>query len=202
MIKFACFVPHPPILLPHVGSPQDKEKLSSTLEALKALKKELAKVNPQIIIISSPHLEWGLEVPLHFLKPNKETPVSSVITNLDSPQKHFDWGKQLSQQLPERKTVALIASGDLSHRLKKDGPYGFHPDGPKFDQQLIDFLKQDEAGAILDLDKTLAENAGECGWRSLCLALGIIEGQKIKLNPQVFSYQKPFGVGYLVARLI
>jgi len=32
--------------------------------------------------------------------------------------------------------------------------------------------------------------------------LGIIEEQKIELNPQVLSYQKPFGVGYLVANLI
>jgi len=222
MIKFACFSPHPPILLPSVGSSQDKEKLSGTMEALKMLRKKIEKVNPQIIIISSPHPEWGLEVPLHFLKPNqnylekptqkanevnleinqKENLIYPILTTFNSPQEHFDWGKQLSKQLPKGKTIALIASGDMSHRLQENGPYGFHSDGPKFDQQLMNLLKQGKVEAILDLDKNLAENAGECGWRSLCLTLGIIERQKIRLDPQVLSYQKPFGVGYLVASLI
>jgi len=222
MIKFACLSPHPPILLPNVGSSLDKEKLSGTIEALKTLRKKIEKVSPQIIIISSPHPEWGLEVPLYFLKPNqdylerptqeankvnleinqKENLIYPILTTLDSPQEHFDWGKQLSQQLPDGETIALIASGDMSHRLKKEGPYGFHPNGPEFDRQLINLLKQGKTRAILDLDKNLAENAGECGWRSLCLVLGVIEGQKIKLDPQIFSYQKPFGVGYLVASLI
>lgn len=222
MIKFACFVPHPPILLPQVGRSQDKEKLSDTLKALETLKKKVEEINPQIIIISSPHPEWGLEVPLHFLKPNqdylekspqkadqvnleanqKENLIYPVLTTFNSPQEHFDWGKQLSKQLPEEKTVVLIASGDLSHRLKEDGPYGFHSDGPKFDQQLINLLEQNKVGAILDLDKNLAENAGECGWRSFSFVLGLLEGKKIKLDPQVYSYQKPFGVGYLVANLI
>ncbi|GAI58233.1 unnamed protein product, partial [marine sediment metagenome] len=41
--------------------------------------------------------------------------------------------------------------------------------------------------------------AGECGLRSFCFLLGILEASGIAWQPEILSYQGPFGVGYLVA---
>jgi aromatic ring-opening dioxygenase LigB subunit len=39
-----------------------------------------------------------------------------------------------------RKTL-VIASGDLSHRLKAEGPYGYAEEGPAFDKTVVDCLR-------------------------------------------------------------
>jgi len=82
--------------------------------------------------------------------------------------------------------------------LKEDGPYGFHPDGPKFDKDLIEALKRKDIEKILKLDNMYSE-AGECGLRSFCFLLGILEDSGLDYQPEILSYEGPFGVGYLVA---
>ena len=85
----------------------------------------------------------------------------------------------------------------MSHCLKDDGPYGFHPDGPKFDKDLIESLKKKDIEKILKLGE-LYPGAGECGLRSFCFLLGILEESGINYQPEILSYEGPFGVGYLV----
>ncbi len=202
MLVFACFSPHPPIILPTVGSETDRVQVKKTISALEKLGKELAKAKPDGIIVTSPHPDWGFNVPLHFLaKDVHNIEVKGHLTDLSSPQVHFDRGKKMIQNLQHIKRLAWIASGDMSHRLKKDGPYGLHPSGAKFDQKFISLLKKKDVQGILNLDRKLVEEAGECGLRSFCMLLGALEGEKIKWQPKVLSYEGPFGVGYLVANL-
>jgi aromatic ring-opening dioxygenase LigB subunit len=89
----------------------------------------------------------------------------------------------------------------MSHRLKEDGPYGFHPSGPKFDQEFIKYLKNKDTKSILEMDETFLEEAGECGLRSFCSLLGALEELRASWQVDVLSYEGPFGVGYLVAEL-
>lgn len=219
MFVFGCLSPHPPLLLPNIGSPADRRKVKHTISALASLAPKLEKAKPDIVIISSPHPDWGINVPLHFLIPNDQFSISNfqsilnfkfsilnssvlpIITSLDSPYQHYLWGKKIAAEIPKKLKVAWIASGDMSHRLKKDGPYGFHPSGPKFDQKFIELLKKKDTRGILNLDPELAEEAGECGLRSFCLLLGALEQEKINWQPEILSYEGPFGVGYLVAKL-
>jgi len=70
--------------------------------------------------------------------------IEKILIGLESPKFYFEKGKEIYMsnvkgQMPK---VALIASSDLPHCLRVDGPYGFHPDGPKFDKALIDVLKK------------------------------------------------------------
>ncbi len=201
-IIFACISPHPPIILPSVGSPEDREKVKSTIEALENLGKKLSEVGPQSIIISSPHPDWGFEVPLYFLAKDFPRKIERVLIGLESPQFYFEEGKKVYKsklQNPNDKSkIALISSGDLSHCLKEDGPYGFQTDGLKFDKDLIDALKKKDIEKILKLDDLYPE-AGECGLGSICFLLGILEASGINYQPEVLSYEGPFGVGYLVA---
>ena len=226
-IVFACISPHPPIILPSVGSEEDRKQVKKTIESLEKLGTKLAELKPDLIIISAPHPDWGFEVPLYFLiadiknqkskiqfkiqnyqNPAKITVETSdtkkiypILTTLDSPQQHYEWGKNLYLKIKNLKLkIALIASGDMSHCLKEDGPYGFHPDGPKFDKEFIEALKKKDIETILKLDEKYPA-AAECGLRSFCFLLGILEESKINWQPEILSYEGPFGVGYLVANL-
>lgn len=198
MIKFASISPHPPLLLPGVGSSRDKEKVKKTLESLNTLSQKLARQKVDKIIISSPHRDWGFNVPLYFLASDLEAEVKKYLIGLESPRFYFEKGKEVASNLKADKDYALIASGDLSHRLKKEGPYGFHPDGPKFDKHLLGYLKEKEIEKILGLDEEFKE-AGECGLRSFCFMLGILEEEGVSYEVEVLSYEGPFGVGYMVA---
>ncbi|GAH79040.1 unnamed protein product [marine sediment metagenome] len=199
MLIFASICPHPPILLPSVGSEEDRLLVKKTIESLERLGKELKKPGPDFIIISSPHLDWGFDVPLYFLAKNFKGEVETYLTGSESPQFYFEKGKKVySTTLKEGKKYALIASGDLSHCLKEEGPYGFHSDGPRFDKALIKFLKEKDIKNFLKLDEMFPQ-AGECGLRSFSFLLGILEASGIDWQPEILSYEGPFGVGYLVA---
>jgi aromatic ring-opening dioxygenase LigB subunit len=215
MIIFSTIVPHPPILLPSIGSKEDRQALKKTLKALAFLTEKLKKTNPDLVMISSPHPDWGIKVPLYFLKSdfeikNYQTPediivyekkIIPVLTTDASPEQHFEWGKIFYSKIKNQKLkIALIASGDLSHCLKNDGPYGFNPDGPKFDKKLIESLKTKNIETILKLDD-MFPGAGECGLRSFCFLLGALEASRENWTANVLSYEGPFGVGYLVTDL-
>jgi aromatic ring-opening dioxygenase LigB subunit len=196
MVVFASICPHPPILLPGVGSEQDKSKVRKTIESLRILQNEFEKTNPEAIVISSPHPDWGFDVPLYFLAKNFKGKIKTYLTGEESPQFYFDQGKKLFKEL-DLLRYALIASGDLSHCLREDGPYGFHPDGPKFDKALIEHLNKKDINNVLKLNE-MFPGADECGLRSFCFLLGILEGANLDWQGEVLSYEAPFGVGYLV----
>lgn len=200
MITFACVSPHPPIILPSVGSPEDRIQVEKTIESLEFLGRKLKELKPDSIIISAPHPDWGFEVPLFFLAKNFKGKIETILIGSKSPTFYFEEGKKfyLSRVKCQMSNVAIVASGDLSHCLKAEGPYGFHPDGPKFDEALIGALKKKNIEKILKLDKIYPE-AGECGLRSFCFLLGILETSGLNWQPEILSYESPFGVGYLVA---
>lgn len=198
-IVFASICPHPPIILPSVGSQEDRVMAKKTVESLELLGEKLCLAKPSTIIISSPHEDWGFNVPLHFLAPDFKGKIDKILINAESPAFYFDQGRKFVRELfSDAEKYALIASGDLSHCLKEDGPYGFRPDGPKFDEELVRALEKKDIEKILKLDD-LYHEAGECGLRSICFVLGILEESKINYQPEILSYEGPWGVGYLVA---
>lgn len=91
----------------------------------------------------------------------------------------------------------LIASGDLSHKLKPDGPYGFAPEGPQFDRAVTDLFRDGNLQGLFALDGSLCDGAAECGLRSFQIMAGALEG--LPYTAELLSYEGPFGVGYAVA---
>ncbi|MCO1602383.1 AmmeMemoRadiSam system protein A [Desulfosporosinus nitroreducens] len=139
-------------------------------------------------------IDHGAFVPLYFLqKAGWKGKVVLLGMPLERPEEYGERIGQILEDLPGR--YAIVASGDLSHRLKEDGPYGFDSAGPEFDQFVVNTLQRDSK-KIDNLSDALIDKAGECGYRSLRLALAAKEGA-----PEVLSYEGPFGVGYLVADL-
>lgn len=203
MIVFAVISPHPPIILPSVGSEQDRAQVKNTTRSLQNLGKKLKGINPDSIIISSPHPDWGFNVPLFFLAKDFKGKIETYLTGFEDPNFYFEKGKKIFHETYNMKhetdkKVAIISSGDLSHCLKEEGPNGFHSDGPKFDKALIKFLKEKDIESLLKLDQMFPQ-ASECGLRSLCFILGILEASGLDWQPEILSYESPFGVGYLVA---
>jgi len=95
--------------------------------------------------------------------------------------------------------VTFVASGDLSHRLLKEGNYGFHENGPRFDKLLVESVSESKPENLLLLDEDFCESAGECGLRSFLMMYGALDGMELK--SEVYSYEGPFGVGYSLARI-
>lgn len=92
------------------------------------------------------------------------------------------------------KKVAVIASGDLSHRLLPDAPAGYSPRGGEFDKKLLQAMENLDIKALLGMEQALIEEAGECGLRPAVFLLGVLGG--LCAEAKVLSYEGPFGVGY------
>lgn len=148
-------------------------------------------------VISEPILDHGVAVPLFFLCRHLEKiKILPVYFSLLDNKSHLDFGKTFKDIIMDSdKRVAVIASGDLSHCLTKNAPAPYQPEGKKFDEKIIDLLKQKDIQSIVNIDKILTEKATECGLRSLLILLGILHN--IKYTPEILSYEAPFGVGYL-----
>lgn len=160
--------------------------------------KEKLEAKASLILTSEPRLDYGSAVPLYLLTANR--PLIKIIPlyysglNIST---HFKFGEFLKQEIiPQADRIAVIASGDLSHRLTKNAPGGYSPKAKKFDKKIIDYLQTGRVKEILSLDTTEIAEAGECGLKSIVILLGILEG--IKYSTEQYSYEAPFGVGYLV----
>ena len=73
-----------------------------------------------------------------------------------------------------RRTV-FVASGDLSHKLKEDGPYGFAPEGPQFDARIAEIFSSGELEGLFAFDERFCDRAAECGLRSFQIMAGALE---------------------------
>lgn len=144
-------------------------------------------------------LDHGTLVPLHYLQEEGITaPVVTVGMSLLPPADLYNFGRALalaSARLGKR--VAVVASGDLSHRLIPAAPAGYDPQGEIFDLQVLEIVKKGDLQQLLGINPQLAEKAGECGWRSIIMMSGSLD--KLQIKSKVLSYEGPFGVGYLVA---
>lgn len=141
-------------------------------------------------------IDHGALVPLYFVNQNyKDYRLVHISMGFLSYEELFRFGMSINRAINEYKQdVVVIASGDLSHRLTKDAPNGFNPRGKEFDQKLIGNIKNNDIEAIMSMDYSLIECAGECGFRTIVILQGILDGYKVK--PEVVSYEGPFGVGY------
>ena len=267
-IKFASICPHPPIIIPTIGSSSDLKKVSKTIRAMEKLAKIFAKEKPDTVIIISPHgpvnyykmtitmsptlfgnfrsfgdyqtelnfendleivnilqekckeqkipvritdapqLDHGCLVPLYYLTKNYTLPREKTVkivpiaySYLD-PKTHFEFGKKIfhicnAVNRIKNKRIAIVASGDLSHRLSFGAPAGFSVRGEEFDEEFIKLLRKNDAKRILNMDPDLIKDAGECGYLSTVILLGALSEIK-RSKFKALSYQDPFGVGYLV----
>jgi AmmeMemoRadiSam system protein A/AmmeMemoRadiSam system protein B len=162
-----------------------------------------AAANEQLMVmkIRGFDLDHGTAVPLYFLQHNGwHGKVVALGYNFLSNEDHVRFGVCIQKAIDKLgRRVAFIASGDLSHRLKPGAPAGFNSTAHLFDDEVVEALRNGEPDRIIDMDQDLRRAAGECGYRSMLVAIGAIA--ESGSNCEVISYEAPFGVGYLVAQL-
>ncbi|MGN1388477.1 MAG: AmmeMemoRadiSam system protein A, partial [Bulleidia sp.] len=88
----------------------------------------------------------------------------------------------------------FVASGDLSHCQKADGPYGFHPEGPEYDERIMHTMGTGSFGELLNYNESFLNKAQECGHRSFTILAGSLDS--LSVRPQVISHEATLGVGY------
>ena len=108
---------------------------------------------------------------------------------------HYELGRMIRETANVLdKNVVIIASGDLSHRLKEDGPYGYQEEGPEYDRRIMEVMGRGDFGELLEFSEDFCEKAGECGHRSFTIMAGALDRTKVTVNR--LSYEGTFGVGY------
>ncbi|ABB14018.1 AmmeMemoRadiSam system protein A [Carboxydothermus hydrogenoformans] len=265
---YGIAVPHPPIILPEIGRGEEK-KCQNTINALKELKEKIKKINPETLIVISPHaplfsdvvavnineklngnfgsfgaphitfsyqndlelvqalltaakqeglavagideslaravrvpafLDHGTMVPLYYLDPEQKYKLVVISQGLIPFSEIYRLGTIIREVAAElKRKIVIIASGDLSHRLTLDAPAGYDPSGRYFDRLMVDIFTHGDPWELLTIDKSFAEQAGECGLRSFIMLFGAFEGYQVR--SRVLSYEGPFGVGYMVAEV-
>ncbi len=196
--------------LARFGAPQVNFRLENDLEAVRAIVSTAKAAGLETLVLGGknakkygvrPELDHGALVPLYFLaRAGVSLPLVHLTFSFWPPERLYAFGIALARALDLLgKPVAMVASGDLSHRVTHDAPGGYSSAGKEFDDLLVRLVGEPDVDAILNLDPELVEEAGECGYRSLLILLGALDGRRIR--PEVLSYEAPFGVGYLVADL-
>lgn len=259
-IVASFIVPHPPLIIPEIGKGEEY-KILKTIKAYHEIAKEIAKIKPETIIISSPHaqlysdyfhisphafgigdlqkfgspeikfraeydeslislisneadyqgvpagtegdlspkLDHGTTVPLFFInKYYQDYKLIRISPSGLSQIDHYKLGKLIQSVIPPDKKVVWVASGDLSHKLKDDGPYGLAKEGPIFDKELTEALAKGDFLKLLSFEPHNVSKAAECGLSSFIMMAGVLDSYQVE--SKLLSYEGPFGVGYAVAQ--
>ena len=146
-----------------------------------------------------PALDHGTFLPLYFLREaGVDCPILRVGLSGFSPLDHYRLGQCIAQAVEALgRRAVFVASGDLSHKLRDDGPYGFAPEGPEFDRQITGAMAAGDFLQFLTMDPALCDRAAECGLRSFQMMAGALDG--LAVESKLLSYEGVTGVGYGVA---
>jgi AmmeMemoRadiSam system protein B len=182
-------------------APQATVEFPLDKELLDAVSASAAQERYAVFKIFDQQLDHGTAVPLYFLKQNGwRGSVVALGYSFLSDDAHLGFGRCVARAIEHvGRPAAFIASGDLSHRLKPDAPAGFHPSAHLFDEQVLEAIRGRLPRRIADINQNLRRLAGECGYRSMLVALGVA-GER-DADCEILRYEAPFGVGYLVAQL-
>ncbi len=147
-------------------------------------------------------LDWGALIPLWVMGGRAEPPVPAVVVSpaRDRPfEEHVRAGATIWLAAEASgKRVALIASADHGHAHDKEGPYGYDPAAKEYDDRVVELVRDDRLGDLVELDGDLVERAkADSFWQMLMLhgALGADGGWRGEL----LSYEAPTYFGMLCA---
>lgn len=149
-----------------------------------------------------PELDHGTMIPLYFLKPYISDPRIIRVGLSGQPAiENYKLGTLIRKAAEDlSRNIVVLASGDLSHVLKADGPYGYKKEGPEFDKKITKMMEEGDFLSFFSFDSSFLEKAEECGLGSFQIMAGILDGDKV--DSKLLSYEGPFGVGYGVASFI
>ncbi len=145
-----------------------------------------------------PRLDHGTMVPLYFINENlKDYQVVRIGLSGLSNTDHYQLGKCITRTAQKiNRRIVVVASGDLSHKLKEEGPYGFASEGPRFDAEVTQAMKEGDFLKFMEFSPDYCEAAAECGLKSFIILIGALSGKAV--STEFLSYEGTYGVGYAV----
>jgi aromatic ring-opening dioxygenase LigB subunit len=147
-------------------------------------------------------MDWGTLVPLwFFLKTRMKRP--RIVIMAPSREillrENYRFGKLLGQLIRRNrsKRFVFVASADQAHAHKTSGPYGFHPAAAKYDQIVVNAVKSNRLGLLLNLKSRFVENAKPDSLWQIAILAGVTDA--IPCVSQLVSYQVPTYYGMICA---
>ncbi len=143
-----------------------------------------------------PKLDHGTMVPLYFIRQKYKGGKIVRIGLSGLPYAaHYRLGQIINEAVEKLgRTAVWVASGDLSHKLKDYGPYGFAKEGPEYDRRIMDVCSRAAFDELFDFDEDFCDKAAECGHRSFVMMAGALDGREVKATE--YSHEDVTGVGY------
>lgn len=143
-----------------------------------------------------PKLDHGTMVPLYFIEQKyKDFKLVRIgLSNLGELE-HYHLGEIIKEAINKLdRKVVYVASGDLSHRLQPDGPYGITDEGIEYEKDIMNDLSTSSFDKLLNYDEKLLSNAGICGHHSFIIMAGVLDGLNVEV--ETLSHEDITGVGY------
>jgi aromatic ring-opening dioxygenase LigB subunit len=145
-------------------------------------------------------MDWGVLIPLWAMGGRHDPPVPTVVVSPArdrSLDEHVRAGRALARAAADSsKRVALIASADHGHAHDASGPYGFDPAAAKYDEQVVELVKENRLAGLLDLDPAFVDAAKADSWWQLLMLHGALgDGWQ----PEFLSYEASTYFGMLCA---
>ena len=181
------------------GAPQVKLQINYDVELAQKISGADKNFPAGILGERDPSLDHGTFIPLRFLQKagldfDRVKFLRIGLSGLNAAT-HYKFGQMIAQAADELgRKIFFMASGDLSHKLKADGPYGLAPEGAIFDSQVMDNLSGGKFLRLLTMDEKICSRAAECGLRSFWIMSGALDRKSV--TAEKLSYEGTFGVGY------
>jgi aromatic ring-opening dioxygenase LigB subunit len=148
-------------------------------------------------------MDWGSLIPLWYLGRRKDGSLPTVIVapaRDRSPAEHVAAGAAIARAIAASAgRVALVASCDQSHVHAKDGPYGYHGRGAQFDQMVVEAVKGNDLGRLVDIDADFIEDAKPDAWWQMLMLHGALRESGPGWRAELLSYEAPTYYGMLCA---
>lgn len=183
------------------GAPQVAHRLPVATRAVAVLRQAAESLGLDTWTPPDGPLDHGAMVPLHFVVTEGWTG-PTVLISLPWPGTGTEpvMGQAIALAANQSgQRWAVLASGDMSHRLQPGAPSGFHPRARDFDQALVDAISAGDLRAAAAIDPGLRDLAAEDAVDTITVA-----GAAVGWDSTGFEwlcYEGPFGVGYMEAVL-
>jgi len=175
-----------------------KLKVNGELELAQTIRKTFLE-DKNFRALSEEILDHGCGVPLFTIgQVLKKIEIVPLYISGTSLKDHYLIGQTIAKAIEKnKKNIAIIASGDLSHSLTHESPAEYSPRAVKFDQRLVEYFRKKSVEEILNIEENLIAEVKPCGLRSMALMFGTLIDKS--WEPENITYEAPFGVGYLTA---
>jgi len=145
-------------------------------------------------------MDWAVLIPAHFMggRTEPQVPIAVVAPARDlADDVHVRAGEAIGRAAAaSTKRIALIASCDHGHGHDAKGPYGFTPKSKEFDDRVVELVKRNALGELLDFAPTFPADAkADSFWQMLMLHGAIGDRWKAEF----LSYEAPTYFGMLCA---